>query len=212
MKKQVRRGGFTLPEVLVTVTVVAVLAAVVVPAVTQYAGKGDSPSTKNDVNALVQSVTSFITDVRKYPGDFRQLSTQITTATTCAATGVCNDASAAAFSLGDSTKWHGPYSQATLDATSGFLTTTGYVVQLGPAITRTGTPNYYLQTSVNKINGTVPGTGNCKDVLAFDTAIDGPTTDGSEGNSGAVRFTTTCKSSATSGDPGTVTLRLMAAP
>ncbi len=43
MKKNVRRG-FTLPEILVTVTVVAVLAAVVVPAVTQYVSKGDVAS------------------------------------------------------------------------------------------------------------------------------------------------------------------------
>ena len=41
MKTRVRRG-FTLPEVLVTVTVVAVLAAVVVPAVTQYVSRGQS--------------------------------------------------------------------------------------------------------------------------------------------------------------------------
>ena len=48
MKTRVRRG-FTLPEVLVTVTVVAVLAAVVVPAVTQYVNRGNNPATQQDI-------------------------------------------------------------------------------------------------------------------------------------------------------------------
>lgn len=61
------RGGFTLPEVLVTVTVVAVLAAVVVPAVTQFASKGDAPSTQQDLNTVKTAVTNYVSDKRAYP-------------------------------------------------------------------------------------------------------------------------------------------------
>jgi prepilin-type N-terminal cleavage/methylation domain-containing protein len=74
MRSKSRRSGFTLPEVLVTVTVVAVLAAVVVPAVTQYAGKGDSPSTKNAINAINTAITSFTTDNRDFPGSLTDVS------------------------------------------------------------------------------------------------------------------------------------------
>ncbi len=59
MKKNVRRG-FTLPEILVTVTVIAVLAAVVVPAVTQYVNKGDAPASSSDIDQVRTAITGFI--------------------------------------------------------------------------------------------------------------------------------------------------------
>src|SRR5437870_5002427 len=61
------RSGFTLPEVLVTVTVVAVLAAVVVPAVTQYASKGDTPAFRQAYNSLGTAITTYVTDKKAYP-------------------------------------------------------------------------------------------------------------------------------------------------
>lgn len=101
MKTRNRRG-FTLPEILVTVTVVAVLAAVVVPAVTQYAGKGDAPSTKQDVDGIRQGVTGFVTDIRSYPDSLGDL---------------------VASTAADSARWKGPYSQISL--TSGKFTSSG---------------------------------------------------------------------------------------
>ena len=67
MTTKARRSGFTLPEILVTVTVIAVLAAVVVPAVTQFASKGDGPATLSDLNALKTAVTGYVTSTRAYP-------------------------------------------------------------------------------------------------------------------------------------------------
>ena len=72
-KKKIRRRGFTLPEVLVTVTVVAVLAAVVVPAVTQFASKGDAPATMEDLNAMRTAVTSYVVANRTYPATLSDL-------------------------------------------------------------------------------------------------------------------------------------------
>jgi len=66
MKKTVRRG-FTLPEILVTVTVVAVLAAVVVPAVGQFTSRGDGASTVSDFNSIKTGVTAYVTANRTYP-------------------------------------------------------------------------------------------------------------------------------------------------
>ena len=74
MKKIVRRG-FTLPEILVTVTVIAVLAAVVVPAVTQYVNKGDAPASSSDIGAIRTAITGYIADTRRYPVDFTDLTT-----------------------------------------------------------------------------------------------------------------------------------------
>src|SRR4051812_26402133 len=67
MKNRARRSGFTLPEILVTVTVVAVLAAVVVPAVTQYVSKGDTPGTRQDITAISNAITSYVADTRRNP-------------------------------------------------------------------------------------------------------------------------------------------------
>ena len=72
--KRKARGGFTLPEVLVTVTVVAVLAAVVVPAVSQFATKGDGPSTLEDIGAIRTAVTSYVSVNRKFPSNLTDLS------------------------------------------------------------------------------------------------------------------------------------------
>ena len=68
-----RRRGFTLPEVLVTVTIVAVLAAVVVPAVLNQVSKGDDSAVASDLTGLRTAITTFTSDVRKYPGDVRHL-------------------------------------------------------------------------------------------------------------------------------------------
>ncbi len=72
MRKSSRRG-FTLPEVLVTVTIIAVLAAVVVPAVVQNVKKGDNPSFLSDVSAYKTAMTAFAADNRAYPKSLTEL-------------------------------------------------------------------------------------------------------------------------------------------
>lgn len=74
MSKNVRRRGFTLPEVLVTITIVAVLAAVVVPAVLNQVGKGDDTAVSQDLVALRTAITTFTSDTRKFPGSLVSLS------------------------------------------------------------------------------------------------------------------------------------------
>lgn len=75
VRNRTRRRGFTLPEVLVTVAIVAVLAAIVVPAVTQQISRGDAPSIQGSIIGLRTAFTSFVSDVRKFPGDVSQLQT-----------------------------------------------------------------------------------------------------------------------------------------
>ena len=68
MSKLFRRRAFTLPEVLVTVTIVAVLAAVIVPAVINQVAKGDQPAIAQDLSGIRTAITTFAADTRRFPG------------------------------------------------------------------------------------------------------------------------------------------------
>lgn len=68
-----RRAGFTLPEVLVTVAIVAILAAVVVPTVTNQIGKGDDANIQSNVASLRTGITAFVSDARKFPSRLQHL-------------------------------------------------------------------------------------------------------------------------------------------
>ncbi|MDB4876522.1 MAG: Type secretion system protein [Gemmatimonadetes bacterium] len=194
MKKQVRRNGFTLPEILVTVTVVAVLAAVVVPAVTQYVSKGDSPATQTDLTQIRNAITAYSADTRAYPGTFYDLES----------------------SPSGLTSWKGPYTGATLVGATGAgtFTSAGLNVKLGPAITSGSgyvtTPLVFVVTSAT-----------CQDLWNLDKTIDGGT--GSSGQadvnstSGSVQWGTACNATTNTGtsaatapaSAAAITLRLL---
>ena len=61
MRQTKRSRWFTLPEVLVTITITAVLAAVVVPAVLNQVSKGDTAGLAGDTGALRTAISSFTT-------------------------------------------------------------------------------------------------------------------------------------------------------
>jgi len=149
MKKIVRRG-FTLPEILVTVTVIAVLAAVVVPAVTQYVNKGDAPASSSDIGAIRTAITGYIADTRRYPADFLDLTT--------APAGVTN--------------WKGPYFAAQLSGTSTATTTfvsSGSSITLGPLLTQSAS---FLTTTV-----ALDPNATCQDLWNLEKVVDGSTPD-----------------------------------
>src|SRR5689334_195618 len=99
-----RRSGFTLPEILVSISLVAILAAVVVPTITSQVRKGDPNRIGNDFLAIRGAVEQFLSDVRRYPASIGQLAHPIkTTQAGLASTMVGN------FAASDSTKWRGPY-------------------------------------------------------------------------------------------------------
>jgi prepilin-type N-terminal cleavage/methylation domain-containing protein len=198
------RSGFTLPEILVTVTVIAVLAAVVVPAVTQYASRGDAPSAKSDVLQISGAITGFASDLRFYPGDLRQLSTKIDGVTT----GLVSDASTLhTYTATDFAKWQGPYSSSTLNA-SGYSTLAGYQVQVGPALSFSAAPRW-LQTPIDLIAGAAV---SCASLLVLDTAVDGSGNSGSEQSTGQVQWSGTCTAALPTGTVTSPVLRLIPAP
>jgi len=98
------RKAFTLPEVLVTIALIAALAAVVVPAVASQLKKGDPTRVGSDVAAIRTATEQFLTDVRRYPGGVQQLTAPIT-ASMSPVTGTAQGTYGAA----DVARWKGPY-------------------------------------------------------------------------------------------------------
>lgn len=175
-----RRSGFTLPEILVTVTVIAVLAAAVVPAVTQYVNKGNTPASQQDLQQLRIAVTAFTADIRRYPGDLGQLTHVINTASGPLST----DGSGATvrFTARDSSRWQGPYTSAPIDSAIATFSSAGLVFTIGRDIVRA---NNWLTTPI-----TQPARTNCAAILQLDKALDGlPASAGVEGTTGSVVWT-----------------------
>lgn len=73
-KRSGLRPGFTLAEVLVTVGIVALLAAVSVPAIVGQFEKGDVGRVTNDVANIRTAVEQYLADIRHYPSTLGQLS------------------------------------------------------------------------------------------------------------------------------------------
>lgn len=96
-----KRSGFTLPEVLVTVAIVSVLAAIVVPTVTSQIGKGDETQFQTTISNIRTGVTAFVSDTRKFPRRVSQLFNPITATQ--------NDLFGSAYGAGVASRWKGPY-------------------------------------------------------------------------------------------------------
>lgn len=66
------RQGFTLLEIVIAVTIVAIMAAVIVPRLTGYLGEAKSNRAKADASALAQQVELYMTkyQVSTLPSDF----------------------------------------------------------------------------------------------------------------------------------------------
>ncbi|HEY9228264.1 MAG TPA: prepilin-type N-terminal cleavage/methylation domain-containing protein, partial [Gemmatimonadaceae bacterium] len=111
------RAGFTLPEVLVTITLVAALAAVVVPAVAGQLKKGDPSRVGQDVSAIRGAVEQFLSDVRRYPAAIQQVTAPITTSQA-----PLSSTAQSTYGAADVNRWRGPY----LTKDSIGATSTGY--------------------------------------------------------------------------------------
>lgn len=118
-------GGFTLVEVLVTVLILGLLAAVVFPVVADRISSADPTKASNDFANIRTGVELFQLDVRtSLPGDMEDLAQQIQAA------GGGSDANVQTnnYSTGESNKWDGPYVDVAVATTSpdAVVVTTGF--------------------------------------------------------------------------------------
>lgn len=125
MLKRPRRG-FTLPEVLVTLAIVATLAAVLLPALNNQLSKGDAGRLTSDLLAVQTAVGAFTSDVRRFPADLTDLKTKPGSSDL--------DVLGNAFGSVLINKWRGPYLSKDL---SGSDMPTGYGSTISGGFTRT---------------------------------------------------------------------------
>jgi prepilin-type N-terminal cleavage/methylation domain-containing protein len=116
--------GFTLPEVLVTITLIAALAAVVAPAIAGQLKKGDPSRISQDVTAIRSGVEQFLSDVRRYPGAIQQVTAPIATTQSGLATTMQGN-----YGTAEVSRWRGPY--LTKDSIGVVTTGFGWVFKPG---------------------------------------------------------------------------------
>ena len=140
MRRQARRG-FTLPEVLVTLAIVATLAAVLLPALNNQLSKGDAGRLTSDLVAVQTAVGAFTSDVRRYPLDLTDLKTK-------PASGDL-DILGAAYGATLVNRWRGPYLSKDLSSTN---MPTGFGANIAGTFTSTSYNGInYLTISVSPI-------------------------------------------------------------
>jgi prepilin-type N-terminal cleavage/methylation domain-containing protein len=96
-----RRSGFTLAELLVTMAIMAVLAAVLIPAVAGNIGKSDAARAMNDLTSIRTGLEQFVSDVHRYPSKVSHLTNQVLS--------TAKDVNLAAYGVGLAGRWKGPY-------------------------------------------------------------------------------------------------------
>ncbi|HUR92376.1 MAG TPA: prepilin-type N-terminal cleavage/methylation domain-containing protein [Gemmatimonadaceae bacterium] len=144
-----KRAGLTLPEVLVTLAIIAVVAAVLVPALTSQLTKGDAGRVSEDLKAVQTGIQAFVSDVRRYPKTINQLSNAITT--------VQGDlVTTASYTARHVSRWRGPYfvrdiEPADTDFETGYG---GKVLTTLLSTTVTGTGGTYLGIEVSGLSPT----------------------------------------------------------
>lgn len=115
-----RRAGFTLIETVVTVGLLAVLAAFVVPTVIQKAGAGDPVKVQNDLNTIGTAIESFVSDTKA------GIPHQISSLTSKPTAGVDALIDSTLININQAAIWNGPYMAATLTANPKDSLATGY--------------------------------------------------------------------------------------
>jgi type II secretory pathway pseudopilin PulG len=112
-----------LGEVLVTIALISVLAAVVIPAVTSQITKGDLGRVTTDLLADQNAIQQFVADVRRYPKSLGQL--------TVVPTGGASLTPGLTYTAQEMARWRGPY----LNKDSAAAGLTGYGLRIGSAVT-----------------------------------------------------------------------------
>ena len=164
LKKRSSRAAFTLAEVLVTVAIVAILAAVVVPAVTNQISKGDEANLASTAGSVRTGITAFVSDTRKFPGRISDLFNAIV--------GTNKDITVADYGTPAANRWKGPYMAGSLAVAdsmpvglgflrntlkdSGFTTSAGYVIATISGV-YTDAAAQHIDSLIDNSNGRTAG-------------------------------------------------------
>lgn len=160
-----RRAGFTLAEVLVTIAIIAIMAAVILPALNQQLSKGDVSRLSSDLTNIQSAVQAFVSDVRRYPSSTTQLIS--------GATG--NDINGIAIPSTLAAKWKGPYLGRDV------LSNTGFGAGFNTAFSLTSSSTVsYLTASVSPITPS--------DFQLIEETLDEGTPSTTSSTAGSVRY------------------------
>jgi len=167
-------SGFTLAEILVALALMALLAAVLLPTVAGQIMKGDTGRVVQDLDAVRVGAEQFLTDIRRYPGKYSDISKVITTANT--------DVLGNAYTNGMVSKWKGPY--VTKDTLNSGIET-GFSGRINNVFARFTHTNgvQYLTVVVTGITGT--------DFDRIDEQLDGPSVSPAGRTTGLLRWNST---------------------
>ena len=161
-----RRTGFTLPEVLVTVAIVAILAAVVVPTVTNQIGKGDDANIQSNVASLRTGITAFVSDVRKFPSRLQHLLTQPVTTD--------DDITGGDYGALSAGRWRGPYQTGSLQPANPANAVDSVLMGLAYAIDSLSDTSFTAAGN-GYIGVTLGGVASTSAAAHIDSLIDGGT-------------------------------------
>lgn len=172
-----RRRGFTLGEVLVTVAIVSVLAAVVIPSIGSQLSKGDLGRIGGDLLNIRGAMEQFVGDVRLYPNSIGQLTTQPAAATSTAGQLISNAScpatptftAAQQFTAQQVARWRGPYLNK--DSVAAIKTGYGASIRTCFQIITLGTSGVIDATGIKYVEVLVPGIDS-PTATAIDAAID----------------------------------------
>jgi general secretion pathway protein G len=168
---QFRRRGFSLAELLVGMAIIALLAAVLIPAVAGQISKSDVTRTLQDLSAMRTGVEQFVADVRRYPGKLSHMTNPITNAQ--------RDVNLVLYPATLVSRWKGPYVGRDTSAGSG-----GFITGFG-AIALDSLVRVTFQPGVNYATVRIAGVTQA-DFDRMDVEIDGAV----NATSGVLRWVT----------------------
>lgn len=157
--------GFTLAEVLVTIAIIAIMAAVLLPALNNQLSKGDTSRISSDLVNIQSGLQAFVSDIRGYPSAPSQLVTTLSG----------TDINGTTFATSAISAWRGPY------VSRDVLSNTGGRATIGASFTKTVTSSTsFLTVSLSPITS--------DQFASLENTLDEGTTSSTSSTAGLVRY------------------------